>query len=140
MQFKIGDRVVHPAHGTVQIVNIEEKRFSEKKTGLYYEGTLPKFTLWVPVETEESSGLRWETAKNKFDQHPDLLKSPLAPYKYKPPATPLVLVSRLKQGAVQGMRKVVPDAWGWRKSYRPDRFAHLAADTGEPLSRMGDDG
>ena len=61
MPFKIGDRVVHPAHRTGQIVNV------------------------------------------------------LAPYEYKPPAAPLELASRLKQGSFQGVCEVMRDltAWGW---------------------------
>jgi RNA recognition motif-containing protein len=57
---------------------------------------------------------------------------------------PLHLASRrLNQGLFQGVREVVRDdltTWGGRKSYRPDRYNHLAENTGEPLSRMGDDG
>jgi hypothetical protein len=89
MPFKIADRVVHPAPGTGQIVNV------------------------------------------------------LAPYAYKPPAAALKLVSRLKQGSFrEGECAVVQHltARGWRKPYRLDRYNHLAENTGEPLSRMGDDG
>jgi len=144
MQFKIGDRVIHPAHGTGQIVNIEEKRFSEKRAGLYYEVALPKLiTLWVPVETQTTSKLRLETAKNEFDQPHDLSKiAPVPLLNTNYPQRPSGQVNRLKEGPVQRIRKVVREltAWGWRKSYRPDRYAHLAEDTAEPLSRMGDDG
>jgi hypothetical protein len=89
MQFKIGDRVVHLAHGTGQMVNV------------------------------------------------------LAPYAYKPSAAPLELVSRLKQGSFrEGECAVVQHltAWGRRKPHKPDRYNHLPENTGEPLSRMGDDG
>lgn len=144
MPFKIGDRVVHPAHGTGQIVDVKEKQFSEKRAGLYYEVALPKLiTLWVPVETQEASKLRLVTTKTEFDQPHDLSKIapvPLLNTNYR--QRPFELVSRLKEGSVQGMRKVVREltAWGWRKSYGPDPYAHLAEDTAEPLSRMGDDG
>jgi CarD family transcriptional regulator len=144
MQFKIGDRVIHPAHGTGQIVNVKEKQFSGKTARLYYEIALPKFiTLWVPIETEEASRLRLETAKSELNQHPDLLKiAPPVLLNTNHQQHPLELVNRLKQGSFQRMREVVRDltAWGWRKRYWPDQYDHLAEDPAEPLLRMGDDG
>lgn len=144
MQFKIGDRVVHPAHGTGQIVDVKEKQFSGRGAGLYYEVALPKFiTLWVPVETQEASKLRLVTAKTEFDQPHDLSKiAPVSLLNANHQQCPLELVNRLKEGSVQGMRKVVREltAWGWRKSYRPDPYVPLVEDTAAPLSRMGDDG
>jgi RNA polymerase-interacting CarD/CdnL/TRCF family regulator len=75
MQFKIGDRVIHPVHGPGQIVNVKEKEFSDKKTRLYYEVALPKrVTLWVPVETEKAGKLRLETVRSELNQPSDLSK------------------------------------------------------------------
>jgi RNA polymerase-interacting CarD/CdnL/TRCF family regulator len=62
MQFKISDQVVHPTYGIGHIVDIEEKRFAQQESQWYYKVRLPKRTLWLPVETQEASGLRPITA------------------------------------------------------------------------------
>lgn len=71
----------------------------------------------------------------------NLLRNPPTPLDKNYHQRPRHLGSRLNQGLFRDVHEVVRDltAWGWPKSYRPDRYAHLAADTGEPLSRMGDD-
>jgi CarD family transcriptional regulator len=118
MQFKIGDRVVHPIHGTGQIVNIEKKQFSGKTARLYYEVALPKLiTLWVPIEAQKASGLRLVTPQNDLDYYRNLLKSPSVPLTTDYHQRHLELVSRLKPGSFQAMCEVVRDltASGWQK-------------------------
>jgi CarD family transcriptional regulator len=118
MQFKIGDRVVHPVHGTGQIVNIEKKQFSEKTARLYYEVALPKLiTLWMPIEAQLVSGLRAVTPQNDLDYYRNLLRSPSVPLTTNHHQRHLELVSRLKQGSFQVMCEVVRDltASGWHK-------------------------
>lgn len=142
MQFKIGDQVVHPVYGTGQIVSVQEKQFSGKLVGLYYEVTLPKLiTLWVPVETQKASRLRLATATSELDPPSDLPISAPVPLNPSSQPYPRGQASRLKQGLFHDAREVVRDltAWGWRKAYRPERYASLAEDRAEPLSRMGDD-
>ena len=117
MQFKINDLVVYPAYGIGRIVEIEEKRFSEKGARLYYKITLPKRTVWIPVEAQEASGLRLVTLKSDLNQYRTLLKSPPVALHKNHYWRHLELVSRLKQGSFQVVCEVVRDltAWGWRK-------------------------
>lgn len=118
MQFKIGDRVVHPTHGTGQIVSIEKKQFSEKTARLYYEVALPKLiTLWIPIEAQLDSGLRPVTARNELDHYRNLLRSPSVPLTANHQQRRLELVNRLKPGSFQVMCEVVRDltASGWHK-------------------------
>lgn len=117
MQFKIGDPVVHPVYGIGHIVEIEEKRFSEQGTRLYYKITLPKRTLWMPVEAHEVSGLRLVTTKSELNQYRYLLKSPPVPLHTNHQRRQLELINRLKQGSFQVVCEVVRDltAWSWRK-------------------------
>jgi RNA polymerase-interacting CarD/CdnL/TRCF family regulator len=121
MQFKVGDRVVHPAYGIGHIVNVEERQFSEKATRLYYKVMLPKRTVWIPVKPQETGGLRLVTAKSELDQYRNLLKSPPVPLETKHHLRHLELSSRLKQGSFQVLCEVVRDltAWGWRKPLGP---------------------
>ncbi len=117
MQFKIGDRVVHPIYGIGHIVEIEEKRFAQQGAQWYYKVTLPKRTLWLPVETQEVSGLRLVTPKSELAHYRDLLKSPPIPLERNHHRRHLALVSRLREGSFQVVCEVVRDltAWGWRK-------------------------
>ncbi len=117
MQFKVSDLVVHSTYGVGRIVEIEEKMFSEKGARLYYKITLPKRTVWIPVEVQEAIGFRLATVKSELDQYRTLLKSPPVPLHKNHHRRHLELVSRLKQGSFQGVCEVVRDltAWGWRK-------------------------
>ncbi len=116
-QFKVGDFVVHPVYGVGHIVQIEEKQFSEKGTRLYYKVTLPRSTIWVPIEARATSRLRLVTARGDLDQYRNLLKSPPVSLPKKHYQRHLELVSRLKQGSFQVVCEIVRDltAWGQRK-------------------------
>ena len=117
MPFKIGDSVIHPLYGIGYLVSIEEKEFSEKKICLYYKIALSKRTVWIPVETQEASGLRLVTAEHDLDQYRDLLKSPPVPLEKKHQQRHLDLTSRLKQNSFRVLCEVVRDltAWSWGK-------------------------
>jgi RNA polymerase-interacting CarD/CdnL/TRCF family regulator len=127
MQFKVGDRVVHPIYGIGHIANVEEKEFPERERCLYYQVALAKRTLWIPVEVQESVGLRLVTAKSDLDQYRQVLRSRPAPLEKNHHHRHLDLASRLKQNSFQIMCEVVRDltAWGWRKSLGPTDTATL---------------
>jgi len=112
MSFKVGDVVVHPVYGVAYIDQIEEKQFSlsEKETSLYYKITVPKSTIWIPVEARATVGLRLVTAKSDLDQYRSLLKGPPGPLNDDhPQRRHLELADRLKQGSFQVMCEVVRD-------------------------------
>jgi CarD family transcriptional regulator len=118
MEFKIDDVVVHPVHGIGHIVEIEEKRFSEKETQLYYKLMWPKRTVWIPVEEAQATvGLRLVTAGSELDQYRRLLKSLPDPLPQKHYHRHQELVTRLKESSFRVVCEVVRDltAWGWRK-------------------------
>lgn len=119
MQFKVGDFVVHPVHGMGDIVKIEEKRFSGIGARLYYEVALSRSTIWIPVEAQETVGLRLVTVKSDLDQYRDVLKSPPVPLKKdQPRQRHLELARRSNQGSFQMMCEIVRDltASGWQKT------------------------
>ena len=117
MQFKVGDFIVHPVYGVGHLVKIEEKQFSENGALLYYQFTLPRRTIWIPVEAQATIGLRLVTPKGDLDYHRDLLRSRPVPLHKDNKQRHLDLVSRLNQGSFQAMCEVVRDltAWGRRK-------------------------
>lgn len=120
MRFNVGDFIVHPAHGVGQIVEIEEKQFSEKGACLYYKVTSAKRTLWIPAETQEVE-LRQVTPKRDLDRYRKLLKSPPVPLEKNHHRRHLALISRLKQGSFHVLCEIVRDltAWGRRKPLGP---------------------
>jgi CarD family transcriptional regulator len=118
MQFKVGDAVVHPQHGLGHIVNIEEKRFSEKGTRLYYQITLSRSTLWIPVEAQETIGLRLATTRNDLDRYRHLLKNPPVPLDQNHSRRQLELAGRFDRGSFQGMCELVRDLTAWSRQKR----------------------
>jgi len=127
MQFKVGDRVVHPVYGIGHIVEIEEKQFSEKRARLSYKVAFPERSVWLPVGATEAGGLRPVTAKNNLDQYRSLLKSRPVPLHKNHHRRHRELISRLKQGSFQVVCEVVRDltAWGWHKPLGPTDLATL---------------
>ena len=117
MSFKVGDFVVHPIHGVGHIVQIEKKRFSEEGTRLYYKVTLPKSTIWVPVEAQATIGLRLVTTKSELDHYRDLLKNHPAPPSDNHAQRHAKITLRLKEGSFQVLCEVVSDLTmaGWQK-------------------------
>jgi len=118
MQFKVGDSVVHPAGGVGDIVKIEERQFAEIEARLYYQIALPRSTLWIPVEAQETIGLRPVTAKSELDQYRDLLQSAPAPRNQRHPQQGhLELSKRLQRGSFLVMCEIVRDltVWDWQK-------------------------
>jgi RNA polymerase-interacting CarD/CdnL/TRCF family regulator len=99
------------------LVKIEEKQFSEIGARLYYKITLPRSTVWIPVEAQATSGLRLVTARSDLDRYRNLLESRPVPLHKNYKQRHLELVSRLNQGSFQMVCEVVRDltAWGWRK-------------------------
>jgi RNA polymerase-interacting CarD/CdnL/TRCF family regulator len=128
MQFKVGDVVVHPVYGVSHITAIEERQFSGLEACLYYQITLPRSTIWIPVEAQGTVKLRLVTARGDLDEYRDLLKSPPVPLNNdQSQRRYMELAGRLKQGSFQVMCEVVRDltASGWRKPLGPTDKATL---------------
>ena len=117
MQFKVGDFVVHPVYGVGHIVQIEEKQFSKSGVRFYYEIALPRSTIWIPVDVDQTVGLRLVTAKSDLEHYRNLLKSPPTPLDKDLPQRHLALAKRLKQSSFPEMCEVVRDltASNWQR-------------------------
>jgi RNA polymerase-interacting CarD/CdnL/TRCF family regulator len=117
MRFKIGDYVVHLAHGLGQIVNLEKKHLSGGEARLYYEVVTQKSTVWVPVQTESEGTLRSLTAKSELAHYQQILKRKPEALNADRRLRLAELNERLKQGSFQALCEVVRDltAHGWRK-------------------------
>ncbi|MBI3361270.1 MAG: hypothetical protein HY023_09185 [Chloroflexi bacterium] len=116
MQFKVGDLVVHPAHGVGRIVGLEEKRLLGEER-LYYEVTTQKSTVWVPVEPEPATGIRPMTVKADLARYRSLLKSRPAVLNPDHRQRHLEIAERLREGSFRTLCEVVRDltARSWLK-------------------------
>ncbi len=117
MIFKIGETVVHYAHGVGQIMGIEEKAFFDSPSRQYYVISIQNGTLWVPVEAREDAGLRVLSQKGDFKSYRLSLKSQPAALEHDFRKRRSELAERLKEGTFQSMCDIVRDltALSWHK-------------------------
>ena len=117
MQFKVGDRVVHPTYGVSHIDRLEERQLAEDESRLYYVLIADKTTVWVLVEARAEIALRQVTPRGDLDRYRRLLKGlpdPLAKDHVKRRAQ---IADRLRQGSFLALCETVRDlaARGWRR-------------------------
>jgi len=117
MRYKVGDYVVHLAHGMGQIANLEKKQLFGGEARLYYEVVTQKSTVWVPVESATEGTLRSLTAKSELAHYQQILKRKPEALNADRRLRQVELNDRLKQGSFQAICEVVRDltAHGWRK-------------------------
>ncbi len=73
MQFQVRDRVFHPIHGIGEIAAVSKQQFASGAARLYYQVVTDKCTVWVPVDAQESIGLRRMVEKRDLDQYRHVL-------------------------------------------------------------------
>lgn len=108
MQFKVGDRVVHPRHGLGNVTKLAVKQFVEGEKRPFYEIAFPGSTLWVPLSLS-TSGIRKLTEKSEIANCRRLLKKPAAPLNHDPRLRQAVLSDHLKEGTLTAHCEVVRD-------------------------------
>ncbi len=117
MQFKVGDFVVHLAHGPGRIVNLEKKHLLGAEARLYYEVATQKSSVWVLAENSAADTLRALIPKSDLDLYERILKHKPGALSKEYRLRQVELNERLKQGSFQSVCEVVRDltAHGWRK-------------------------
>ena len=127
MTFQVGDVVVHPDHGVGHVARLEERRFSGKEAGLYYELTIERSTVWVSVESHEALRLRPVTPRSDLARYRGVLKSRPIPLNKDQRQRHLELAARLKQGTFLVLCEVVRDltARGWQRPLNETDAASL---------------
>ena len=116
MEFKIGDKVLHPQHGVGTVSDMEIKQIRPDVYHTYYVIKIRDFTLWVPIELT-TSGLRKLCSKKDIEQCRQILQS--APQELKQNRGLLPdLKDRIRQGTVFAFSEVVRDlaAFAWQKT------------------------
>ena len=112
MEFKIGDRVVHPQHGVGQVMKMDERQFEPGAKLRYYEVAIPGSTVWVPMDLA-ISGLRKLTVRNEISHCRRILESRPAPLTEDARYRQAELAVRLKKGTVRTQCEVVRDLYAW---------------------------
>jgi CarD family transcriptional regulator len=117
MPFKAGDFIVHPTYGVGSIVRLEEKSLAEDQSRQYYVVAVDKSTLWVPVDDNNTAGLRAVTSKRELDHYREVLKSRPDVLERDHNKRRLLLNERVKRGSFQSLCEVVRDlsAQGWKR-------------------------
>ena len=109
MLFKVGERVVVPAFGLGDIVAIVNKGFAGGEKRQYYEVANGHGTIWVPVATAATAGLRAITAKSQLAHFRRVLRSDPAELERDNRQRRVDLFGRLKNGGFQDLCEVVRD-------------------------------
>jgi RNA polymerase-interacting CarD/CdnL/TRCF family regulator len=108
MDFKVGDRVIHPRHGLGQVTSLAVKQFVEGEKRPFYEISFPGSTLWVPLNLS-STGIRKLTVKSEVATCRQLLQAPANPLNSDPRLRQTDLRTHLKVGTLAAHCEVVRD-------------------------------
>ena len=117
MRFKVGDLVVHLAHGMGHIANLEKKQLFGGEARLYYEVVTQKNTVWVPVDTNAEATLRALTPNSDLGLYQQVLIHKPEMLSQDHRLRQIELNERLKHGSFRTTCEVVRDltAHGWHK-------------------------
>lgn len=108
MVFHVGDEVIHATHGLGKVVHIEEKIIHEQPTNCYVVRT-PDLTIWIPIDMDEQTTLRVPTPPKEFKKLFRVLSGPGEPLPEDRVARKNLLLSRLRDGQLASIVKVVRD-------------------------------
>jgi len=117
MPFKAGDFIVHPTYGVGNIVRLEEKRLAEDQPRWYYVVVVDKSTVWVPVDGNNTAGLRAVTPKKDLDRYRALLKGQPGALERDHNKRRTLINERVRQGSFQSLCEAVRDlsAQSWKR-------------------------
>jgi Transcriptional regulators, similar to M. xanthus CarD len=112
MEFKIGERVVHPKYGVGIVVNLEEREFEPGVMHRYYEISMPGTTLWVSLEMP-TFGLRKLTVRSEIARCRIILASHPAPFIENARERQAEMADQLKLGTIAAHCEVVRDLYAY---------------------------
>jgi RNA polymerase-interacting CarD/CdnL/TRCF family regulator len=116
LPFQVGDKVVHWSYGPGEILRLDEKSLSGRRT-LYYVVQVRDLTLWVPVEGADEHSLRPPTSMGEFEKLFKILRGPgekLSDDRYERKAQ---LTGLLRDGTLESVCRAIRDLsfHGYRK-------------------------
>ena len=120
--FKIGDKIVHPAHGAGVIAAIEQKDLVDEFNSYYViELAAQDMRLMIPVRTATEIGLRRVATKKQSKEILAILASQADPLPDDFKERQALLADRLREGNLESLARVVRDmaARSHEKTYSP---------------------
>ncbi len=112
MEFKAGDRVVHPQHGVGRVVKLDKREFEPGVAHLYYEVAIPGSTVWVPMDLSVS-GLRKLAERSEISRCRKILEALPSPLTEDARFRQADLAARLKTGKIAAQCAVVRDLYAY---------------------------
>jgi RNA polymerase-interacting CarD/CdnL/TRCF family regulator len=126
MEFRVGDRVIHPRHGLGQVSRLTIKQFADGGKHPFYEISFPDSTLWVPLDLI-TSGIRKLSAKSEIANCRGVLTAPAEPLGDDFRLRQIEINDHLKDGALIARCEIVRDmtAYSWHKPLNRSSAAFL---------------
>jgi RNA polymerase-interacting CarD/CdnL/TRCF family regulator len=115
VDFHTGDKVVHWAYGTGEILNLEEKHLSGQTTQCYVV-QIGDLMLWVPINGGDKSSLRALTSPEEFDELFEILASPAEPLSEDRLERKNHLMAEMREGTLRGICRVIRDLHNHRRT------------------------
>lgn len=127
MHLKVGDCIVHQAHGIGRVVALGEKRPYGEETRLYYEIDMETSTIWVPVEAGYPLRFRLLTERGDLGRYRGLLKACPKALDENFRKRQSNVDERLKQGTFQAICEIVRDltALSWKRPLNQGDISRL---------------
>jgi RNA polymerase-interacting CarD/CdnL/TRCF family regulator len=108
MDFKVGDKVVHWAHGPGEVIQVEDKSLAGQ-TVRYYAVRVKDLVIWVPVSGVEISSLRPPTPPVEFSHLYTILSGAGDPVLEDRLQRKSQLSERLRDGRLESICRVIRD-------------------------------
>lgn len=121
MQFRVGDRVIHPMYGVGTVKSSTEQQFGGGPKRAYYEVETGGATVWVPIDAQGVSVLRGVASRHSLAECRRLLRGAPVPLDKSLKTRQIEIETRLKGGLLPALCETVRDlrALGSQASLRP---------------------
>ena len=117
MGFKIGEKVIHCAHGLGEIVNIEEKNIHGYLTRCYVVRT-SDLTIWIPIDDLQQHSLRVPSSPEEFLKLSAILTNPCEMLLEDRTLRKDQLINQMNDGQLTSICRVVRDLTHFKRSAR----------------------
>jgi CarD family transcriptional regulator len=115
MNFQVGDKVIHWAHGLGEITGLDEKVLSGRKMR-YYVVKAKDSTVWVPADESDVRSLRLPMPENDFGKLIAVLRGTCEVLPTDRQERKARLVSLLKEGNSGAICRLVRDLSFYRRT------------------------
>lgn len=108
MEFRVGEKVIHWVYGLGEVIQLDEKVLSGKKTPCYVV-QIRDLTIWVPSNGDGKKRLRRPTPADKFDRFFAILGGPSEPLSSDRVERRTQLLEKMEDGKLESICRIVRD-------------------------------